>query len=240
MEETFYTKAIVLKRAAFRERDSKIIVYSLKHGRMDLVARGTKKILSKLAGHLEPFTLIDLMVIKGKQFDYVGSAVSAESFREIKNNLEKTFLVGDIFKLFDALIKDNVSDPQIFSLLLDFLLLENISTLNSEEARLLAVAFEIKLICYLGYQANLGSCTVCGQKKSSDECIFDFVKGGLVCQKCEQLKNKDSQKISSSLIKNYNLISEVDLKEILKMIIKEDEIKELKDFVDAYILANVK
>ena len=43
MEETFYTRAIILKRSPWRENDSKVTVYSLERGRLELVARGTKK-----------------------------------------------------------------------------------------------------------------------------------------------------------------------------------------------------
>lgn len=43
MEETFYTGAIILKRSPWRENDSKVIVYSLEKGKLELVARGTKR-----------------------------------------------------------------------------------------------------------------------------------------------------------------------------------------------------
>ncbi|MFH1822239.1 MAG: recombination protein O N-terminal domain-containing protein [Patescibacteria group bacterium] len=43
MEETYTTKAIVLNRQPFRENDSRVVVYSFEQGKMELVARGTKK-----------------------------------------------------------------------------------------------------------------------------------------------------------------------------------------------------
>ena len=69
MEETFNTKAIILKREPFWEADTRVVVYSLEKGKLHLIARGTKKISSKLAGHLEPMNFVDLMVVRGKQFD---------------------------------------------------------------------------------------------------------------------------------------------------------------------------
>ena len=47
MEETYNTKAIILNRQPFRERDSRVTIFSLERGKLILVARGTKKITSK-------------------------------------------------------------------------------------------------------------------------------------------------------------------------------------------------
>ncbi|MCX6796109.1 MAG: DNA repair protein RecO, partial [Candidatus Falkowbacteria bacterium] len=165
MQETYYTKAIILTREPFREYDSKIITYTLAKGKLELVARGTKKILSKLAGHLEPITLSDIMVIKGKQFNYVGTATSTNTFLQIKKNLEKLTIVGAAIKVFNELIKENEADKDIFSLLGIFLFLVNDNKTNLHQAKLLVIVFKIKLIILLGYQPLLDSCLVCGNKK---------------------------------------------------------------------------
>ena len=202
MEETFYTSAIILKRNAWKENDSKVIVYSLEKGKLELVARGTKKILSKLASHLEPITLSDLMVIKGRQVDYVGTAISEENFQSIKSNLDKIFLVGEVINLFDSLVKDQEKDPQLFYLLRDFLFLAN----SKNKTEQLSLAFKIKLIAVLGYAPNFDDCIVCGGKSISENSVFDFAKGGVVCERCKIQAGKNIQNLNSSLIKNYQEI----------------------------------
>ena len=49
MDETYNFEAIVLNRYAFRESDSRVILYSREKGKLELVARGTKKIKSKIS-----------------------------------------------------------------------------------------------------------------------------------------------------------------------------------------------
>ena len=83
MESTFTDQVIVLTNYLFRECDSLITVYGKNNGKLDLVARGTAKITSKLAGHLEPISLSNLMIINGKKFNYIGGAVCVNSFFNI-------------------------------------------------------------------------------------------------------------------------------------------------------------
>ena len=81
--ETKNSLAIILSRADYRENDSwlKCIVRSLVS--FNYRARGAKKISSKLSGHLEPFNLVKLLIIKGRYRDYVGSALTTDSFRQL-------------------------------------------------------------------------------------------------------------------------------------------------------------
>jgi len=240
MEETFYTSAIILKRTVWREHDSKVTVYSLEKGKLELVARGTKKILSKLASHLEPITLSDLMVIKGRQLDYVGTAISEENFKIIKKDLEKIFLVGEIINLFNSLVKEQEKDPQLFYLLRDFLFLVNEDKVDKNKTELLSTAFKIKLIDILGYTPNFENCIVCGQKNISKDYVFDFAKGGIVCQKCEMQFNKSAQKFEHYLIENYKKVFGFNFKDVVNIESEIQEVEELKVFVDGYILANIK
>jgi len=236
MEETFYTGAIILKRSPWRENDSKVIVYSLEKGKLELVARGTKKILSKLASHLEPITLSDLMVIKGRQVNYVGTAISEESFQSIKGSLEEIFLVGETINLFNSLVKEQEPDPQLFYLLRDFLFLVN----DNEEAELFDVAFKIKLIEILGYSPNFNSCIICGQNNAKQSFIFDFVKGGIVCEQCKAHISKNIQTLNLALVDNYKKISSLEIKNIASPHLPETDREKLKKFLSNYILANIK
>ena len=103
MQTTFHTQAIVLARVDWREHDSRLIVYS-PQGQLDLIARGTKKPTSKLAGHIEPFNLIDLMVARGRQFDYLAAGLAQTVFAQIKSDVSKQKLAGRAVNFFRALI----------------------------------------------------------------------------------------------------------------------------------------
>ncbi|HTX86740.1 MAG TPA: DNA repair protein RecO [Candidatus Nanoarchaeia archaeon] len=123
MEQTFNTKVLILNRCDFREADSRIVCYSADRGKLELVARGAKKLKSKLSGHLEPLTLSRLMIVVGKDFNYVGTATGENFYPAIKNNLEKINLAVQALSLVEKMTRENEIDghAEIFNLLKNFL-----------------------------------------------------------------------------------------------------------------------
>ena len=176
------------------------------------------------------------MVIKGRQVDYVGTAISEESFKSIKDNLEKIFLVGEAINLFNSLVKEQERDPELFYLLRDFLFLVN----DNGEAEIFNIAFKIKLIAILGYTPNFDNCIACGQKNTGKSFIFDFTKGGTVCERCQTQTSKNIQTLNFSLVNNYKKISNLEIKDVVSLHSPKIEKDELEMFLSGYILANIK
>lgn len=147
------TKAIVLSQKNFRNHDALISFYSLDFGKVNLIARGLKKSSSKLAGHLEPLNLVDLMIIKGRERDYVGSAISENSFLDIKGSYEKVILAGSGLKFLSDLTFEKQPDYNIFLLLNDFLYFLNKADNNfiPDKIDIFLYFFKLKLLEFLGY-----------------------------------------------------------------------------------------
>ncbi len=213
-------KVIVLDRFDFRENDTKVILYSREMGKLGLVARGTKKLHSKLAGHLEPIILSQVMFVPGRNFNYIGSAKAENCFLGIKNSLNKIWLAGRVLSSFDKLIKEGQKDEDVFDFLFDFLnWLDNVHVKINEE--FIYNIFILKLIQKLGYEPQLYKCSECNNNISS-QLNFVFSKGGLVCFKCQQNLSIESMLIDKKLlnflrltfrssfndfIKSYNFLS---------------------------------
>ena len=212
MEETFNIQAIILNRHAFRENDSRVLAYSLEHGKMFLVARGTGSIKSKMAGHIEPFCLSDLMIVRGRRYNYIGGAKSTNCFFGLKSDLEKLEVAGRSFAILNKIIKEHEVDPKLFFLINDFL--EVLSDINKNiDFNLFLHAFILKLICQLGYRPELYSCVVCRKDINPNGNYFDFKKGGLVCSDCQKNSltiHKDSIKLLRFIVKkNFINISKL-------------------------------
>ncbi len=213
-------KAIILNRFDFRENDTKVILYSREMGKLELIARGTKKLHSKLAGHLEPITLSQIMFVPGRNFNYIGSAKGENCFIGIKSNLNKVWLAGRVLSSFNKLIKEGQKDEDIFDFLFDFLNWLNIVRIKVSEEFVYNI-FILKLIQKLGYEPQLYKCSECNNNISSQS-NFSFSKGGLVCPKCQQNLSAESILIDKELldflrltfgssfgnfIKSYNFLS---------------------------------
>jgi DNA repair protein RecO (recombination protein O) len=183
MEATYPTKAIILKREARGEDDSRVVVYTYDHGMLDLIARGTKKIKSKLAGHLEPLCLSNIMVVNGKQYNYIGAAVSDNCYPSIKADWDRSLAAGSGINIFNHLVKENLKDEKLYLLLKEYL--ETLNNLaNNSKLIFYKDIFILKLISLLGRKPELYNCVQCKKRPPPLGNSFDFIKGGLVCQQC--------------------------------------------------------
>lgn len=188
------TKAIVLGRKDLHDYDSLIFCYSLDFGRINLVAKGLKKSGAKLAGHLEPFNLIDLMIIKGRQQDYVGSAIAENSFLNIKSDYDRLDLAGQAFRFLQELIFTNQADFNIFLIIRDFL--SGLDEVQGERKKgePLLTAFKLKLLKLLGYDFNLKDCSRCRREQAL---YFDFFNREVLGLKCSTSVSNNFIKINS-------------------------------------------
>jgi len=198
MDETFTIRAIVLDRQPYRENDSRVPVYSLEQGKLSLIARGTASVKSKMAGHIEPFCFSDIMVVCGRNRDYIGGAAVKNSFAKLKSDLAKLSVAGSACSFLASAVKDSEPDPNLFHLLLDFLEFLEENKISGEREGLLVGAFAFKTAAILGYLPVLSVCTVCGKKIEPQGNGFECGRGGLACPLC---KSKDSIPISGGAIK---------------------------------------
>lgn len=121
MEATYRTKAVILDRQPSSEHDSRVLAYSWERGKLELTARGTAKINSKLAGHLEPFNLVELMVVVGRGGDYAGATSSLSVSPSIKSDWHKLQAGVYFLSFYKNLLKPGESDKKIFLLLAQYI-----------------------------------------------------------------------------------------------------------------------
>ncbi len=215
MNETYNLKAIILKREPFRECDARITLYSRERGKLELIARGAKKIRSKMAGHLEPITLASIMAVRGKIYDYVGGVASEKCFSGVKGSLEKSGVAGEAIHAFNRHVKKEERDEKVFNLLLDFLNVINDS--RKDNGRALLHIFSFRLLSILGYRPELKSCVVCGEKIMPGNNIFSPARGGITCGKHGLVAKGLEVKISDSCVKIFRLAGREGWDELEKM-----------------------
>ena len=114
-------KAIILARKNFRESDQIISFYTLEKGKLEVLARGVKKITSKNSARLEPFSFVNVEIIHGKELDYLGAVKSINFFKNIRNNLKKSLSTSYLVSTLNKLVAIEDEDKRIFVLLLSWL-----------------------------------------------------------------------------------------------------------------------
>ena len=244
MTESQSSEALIIRRNDWRENDSRVVLYTRKFGKLSLVARGAKKLRSKIAGHIEPISLGDIMILKGRAYDYLGSAIIKNAFLNIKNDLNAIYFVGAALALFDTHVKEGDPDNELFVFFVSWL--DTVDTLLTaplvkDEGELLYDYFAIRLFSILGYKPELYHCLECrGQIKPGTN-YFNLRLGGLICENCLALhQNKylpnELLVISDNCIKLFRIFSETEKYQIIKA--DSSLIRELSRLIKAYIEFN--
>lgn len=235
MSETYNLQALILNRWDFGEDDGRVAVYSLERGRLELVARGLKKIKSKLAGHLEPITLSDIMAVRGRQYDYAGAAVGRQGYFNIKNDLEKIAAAGAAIRVFNKIIKVGEADGEIFKLLKNFLDALDGAAGGKISFELLSWLFIFKLLVKLGHKPELYQCVNCRAKILPAGLKFDLSRGGLIGAECQvKIEPLNSLTISENLVKLLRLAEKNDFYKLSKIKIYKEE-NQLKNIISLFL-----
>jgi len=179
-ERLFKTDAIVLKHSNVGEADRLLTLYTPQRGKIRAVAKGTRKPGSKLAGHLEPFTLSRLMIARGQRFDYVTQAQTLRSFREIRDNLVLMGHACYLAELVDQFAEEQIKNQALYDLLLSAL--DNLT--QARDLGLLLRHFELHLLALAGYQPELYRCLSCKSELEPVVNAFSPAAGGMLCPRC--------------------------------------------------------
>lgn len=139
---TYKTEGIILKRRNFGEADRILTVFTKKHGKIKVLAKGVRRITSRRGPNVELFNLVTLFIHKGRNFDILTEAQVQDSFGWIRKKLELIGLAYHICELVDGLCAEHQPHPKVFDLLVKIL-----SELDSG----LIHKFEIDLLCELGF-----------------------------------------------------------------------------------------
>ncbi|XOU93925.1 MAG: DNA repair protein RecO [Candidatus Kerfeldbacteria bacterium] len=229
---TYFPQGLILQHDNIREADRLLIVFTSDHGLIKVIARGVRKITSKLAGNLEPITLADFMIIQGKYYDVIASSEPVNIFRNIKNNLNNLQTMQYICFVVNRTYTGNQGDQRIYKLLLE--ILKNLENSKNNNNKLLVWYFILRYISYLGYQPELYNCLHCNNKISNENNYFSNKKGGLICNNCYKAI-EGSINISNNSIKIIRLMLNKNFSNLSKVIYNNVLIPELDSIVSGYL-----
>jgi DNA repair protein RecO (recombination protein O) len=180
---SFRLEAVVLRHNDMGEADRLLVLYSREQGKVRAIAKGVRKITSRKAGHLEPFTHVKLQVSSGRDLMIVTQADTIEAFAPIREDLTLTGYAAYVIELLDRFIPDEeIAVPGLFRLLV-----ETLARLASGPDPQLAVRYyEMRLLDFLGFRPQLFQCANCGREILPQDQFFSFSSGGVICPQCAQ------------------------------------------------------
>jgi DNA repair protein RecO (recombination protein O) len=139
---SYKTEGIVIKRTNFSEADRILTVFTKKHGKIKMLAKGVRRITSKRGPNIEVFNEVSVFIHHGKTFDILTEVELQNSFSKIRKNLDLVGLAFHVCELVDNLCPENEPHPQVY---------ENLREVLSELDSGLVNKFERNLLIELGY-----------------------------------------------------------------------------------------
>ena len=113
-------EAVIISHKDFGEADRLIRLFSLEHGKLSAIAKGARKIKSRKAAHIEPFTHTALVLAKGQTFWIITQAEAKASYPGMRADLRKTAKAAYVLELADQLSAEEQPEPAIFHLITDY------------------------------------------------------------------------------------------------------------------------
>lgn len=177
MSRYIKSEALVLKSRPLGEADRLITFLSWDFGKITAVAKGSRKIKSKLASGVDLFTYGTYQFYRGRGLAIVTGVEVKEHFICFRQNPD-LYPYGLYFiELTDRLIPENGLCPEVCNLLLEGWRLLT----ETPDLSLLIRAFELKLLQISGYSPFFEGCLQCGAIQAT---VFSVSRGGLFCLKC--------------------------------------------------------
>ena len=176
--------------------------------------------------------------MQGRQYNYIGSAISENCYINLKNNLAKIGAAGNGIRIFNLIVKAGDGDVEIFKILINYW--DFLNNVNEEsDYDLFVQLFIFKLLIKLGHQPELYHCVICQHRILPANNKFDLIKGGLICYKCAFLnKRKNQLIISENSIKILRLAEKSDFKQLAKVNIANNIKEEIINIIDLFFKYN--
>lgn len=152
---TYKTAGIIIKRKNISEADRILTVFTKEHGKIQIKAKGVRKITSRRSSHVELLNYGIFNVYKGQGMPVLTEIQPIQSYRNIKSDLRKTGYSYHVCELIDGLCPEQQEMENIFHLLVETL--NQLAELPDTVA--IIHSFEIALLSKLGYWTSTKTIT---------------------------------------------------------------------------------
>ena len=178
-ERVYRTEAVIIRRSDFGEAD-RLLTILTPRGKRRVVAKGARKITSRLAGSIELFTHTSLLLAVGRTLDIVTQSTILHGFAALRSDLRRIGASYYVAELIDRLTEEEDENRPAFELLVATL--QALDTMPQID--LILRFYELHLLGYLGYRPQLYHCAVCQDALTEEANRFSATAGGVLCPRC--------------------------------------------------------
>src|SRR5205807_10393357 len=116
-QRSYSSEAIVLKRTDLGEADRILTLFTPNKGKFRAVAKGTRRPVSKLAGHVDLLCRSQLQIALGRNLDIVTQAEGRENFLHLRTDLWHMTCGFYLAELVDRFIEERTQHQDVYAFL---------------------------------------------------------------------------------------------------------------------------
>jgi len=226
----FHAQAVVLRHSEYGEADRILTLYTLEQGKIQAAAKGVRKIKSRKAGHLEPFTQVTLYLAKGGGLPVITQAEAIRTFDALRADLLKTAYAAYVVELVDRFSYAEAENPLLYKLLVDTL----IRLEGATEPAVVIHYYEMHLLDLLGFRPELQTCVSCGEVIKPEAQFISPLLGGALCPLCRQA-DASAWPVSVSVLKYLRHLQRTPWSRLEKLKLPEEVEAGLKPLLERYL-----
>lgn len=225
---TYKTEGIIIKRSDFKEADLLLKVFTREKGKITVIAKGTRKIKSKLAGSLDLFYINKFMLAEGKNFETLCSAETTKRHVFLRNDLEKLGKAYYLGELLDKILPEREPNKKIYEEFTGAM-----SYLEKDPDLALRI-FELRAFNILGFGPEVNECVSCHGELKEGECSLSHNFGGAICGTCAK-NDPESYPVSDGAIKLIRMVLLFDTEIVKKISGLGAFLEEIRRFNEAFL-----
>lgn len=178
------TVGIVIREFGQGEND-KLLTILTPNGKIYALAKGVKKLSSKNAPACQLFVYSEYELMQKGGRNIVKTALSKELFYNMRSDMARYSLACYFAEVLSYVTTENNDETETLRLFLNTLY----ALSNKPEIPLWQIkgAFELKLMCILGFAPDFKNCFECGcEIEIGRSNVFSFEESALICEKCRK------------------------------------------------------
>lgn len=179
-DRLYSTEAIVLARRNLGEADRIYDVFSIRHGKFSMIAKGARKSESRNGRSLDLLNRVVVQLYRGRSLDTVRGVETLATHPGLRTDLDAFGHACYLAELVKVMTHDNEPSEQIYTLLAETLAL----LADGVDPWPLTRYFEYAFLEASGFQAQLYTCTSCRETLTAQVNAFSIRGGGVICPRC--------------------------------------------------------
>ncbi len=197
------TEGIVLRQVKALGGRRMILLFSKKFGKISVGTSMNEGGRNKSALSVRAFSYGRYELFKNRESYNLNSGQVLKSYYSLGEDLDKYMAASYVLELTEKTLPEELPQPRIFALLLDFMeALEK----RTKKHGTLVLAYLIKLLDALGTMPALERCACCGKeldtgsgREADDNAVkskvfFSVEEGGIVCADCAKELSKERER----------------------------------------------